>query len=94
MDLITVDPHIAVVTGLIQSFNGVTSCRKRKGEDLNSFASRFRRLAADYLLHAGSTSSSQVGEVPAITLLNNAALSDDTLKIAKLQLIALSESRM
>ena len=93
VDLIAVDPPIAVVTRLIDSFNKVTACKKRKGEDLTSFASRFRGLAAEHLMHAGATSSSQIGEVLSITLLNNAALSEGTLTNAKLQLIALAESR-
>ena len=93
VDLIAVDPPIAVVTRLIDSFNQVTNCRKRRGEDLNSFVSRFQGLAAEHLMHAGATSSSQIGEVLAITLLNNAALDESTLTNAKLRLISLAESR-
>ena len=44
-------------------------------------------------MHAGATSSSQIGEVLAIALLNNAALGGSTLTDAKLRLISLVESR-
>ena len=45
-------------------------------------------------MHAGTTSSSQIGEVLAITLPNNAALGESTLTNAKLCLFSLAESRM
>lgn len=44
-------------------------------------------------MRAGSKSSSQTGEVLAITLLNNANLSDFTLKNAKLRYIGMAEER-
>ena len=44
-------------------------------------------------MHGGLSSSSQVGEVLAITLLNNANLSEETLTSAKLQLISLAQAR-
>ena len=94
IELIAVDLPIAVVSRLIASFNKVTSCRRRRSEDLNTFVSRFRGLAADHLMHGGLSSSSQVGEVLAITLLNNASLSDETLTNAKLQLISLAQARV
>ena len=92
IELIAVDPPIAVVSRLIQSFNAVTNCRRNRSEDLGSFVSRFRGLAADHWMHGGLSSSSQVGEVLAITLLNNANLSEETLTSAKLQLISLAEA--
>ena len=46
VDLIAVDPPIAWVTRLIDSFKQVTNFRKLRGEDLNAFVSRFQGLAA------------------------------------------------
>ena len=90
VDLVATDPPISIVTRLIDSFNKVTGCRKKKGDDLSTFVSRFHGLAAEHLMNAGSKDSSQVGEVLAITLLNNAALSNGTLTNTKFQLIALA----
>ena len=93
MELIAVDPPMAIVSRLITSFNQVTNCRRGRNEDLGAFVSRFRGLAADHLMHGGLSPASQVGEVLAITLLNNANLSEDTLSNAKIQLINHAEAR-
>ena len=71
----------------------MTNCQRRGSESLSSFVSRFRGLAADHFLHLEVSASSQVIEILAITLLNNASLSDETLTNAKLQLIALVQAR-
>lgn len=94
MELIAEDPPITMVSRLISSFNKVSSCRCKKNEELPAFVGRFRGLAAEHLMHANPSSSSQVGEVLAITLLNNANLEKATLTNAKLQLIALDEQRI
>lgn len=44
-------------------------------------------LASEHLIHTGGTSTSQVGEVLAFTLLNNANLEKATHQTAKMQLI-------
>lgn len=44
-------------------------------------------------MHSRASTSSQIGEVLAITLLNNANLEEGTLNNAKLQLISLAEAR-
>ena len=93
VDLIASDPPIAVVTRLTDSFNKVINCRRKPSEELNRFLSRYRGLAAEHVLGAGETSSSQVGEVLAITLLNNACIPETTPTNAKLQLIRLAEDR-
>ena len=93
IELIAIDSPVATVSRLIDSFHRVTNCRRRRNEDLRAFVPRFRGLAADHLMHGGLSSSSQVGEVLAITLLNNANLSEETLTNAKLQLIALAKER-
>ena len=93
VDTVAVDPPIAMVTRLISSFQKVTSCRRSKNEDLRVFVSRFRGLAATHLLHAIASSSSQIGEVLAVTLLNNANLDEGTLIIATSVLITLAEAR-
>ena len=73
VELLAVEPPIAVVTRLISSFNKVSMCTRRKNEDLSAFVSRFRGYAADHLMHAGVPANSQVGEILAITLLNNSS---------------------
>ena len=93
VELLAVDPPIAVVTRLISSFKDVTSCKRKKNEELVSFVSRFQGLAAEHLMHAGPSNSSQIGEVLAITLLNNADLAEQALTNAKLQLISHAEAR-
>lgn len=93
VNLIAVDPPIAGVSRLISSFNKVTSCERKQKEDLTMFVSRFRGLAADHLVQVNASSSSQIGEVLAITLLNNAKLAEGTLTNAKMSLIALAEDR-
>lgn len=93
VELIAVDPPIAMVSRLISSFNKVSSCRREKNEYLSVFVSRFRGLAAETSCISNACTSSQVGEVLAITLLNDANLEEGTLTNAKLQLISLAEAR-
>ena len=50
-------------------------------------------MAADHLMHANASTSSQTAEMLAIILLNNALLPDETLTAAKLELIRIAESR-
>lgn len=87
------DPPIAMVSRFISSFNKVSSCRRRKNEELFVFASRFRCLAAEHQMHANSPSSSQIGEVLSITVLNNGSLEEGTLTQAKLNFIQMAEQR-
>ena len=93
IELIAIDSPIATVFRLIDSLHRVNNCHHRRNEDLLAFVSRFRGLGADHLMHGGLSSSSQVGEVLAIKLLNNANLREETLTNAKLQLIALAKER-
>lgn len=79
--VVVIDPPIAVFTRLISSFNKIESIKRRSNEDLSSFASRFRDAAAEHLQHTYATSSFQVGQVFAITLLNNANMDENMLKI-------------
>jgi hypothetical protein len=65
----------------------------RAKEDLNQFTSRFWGLAADHLMHANASSTSQTAEILAILLLTNSLLPDDTLTAAKLELISSAKSR-
>ena len=53
LELIAVDPPIAVVSSFIGSFNRVTKCRRKGNEDLGSFVALFRGLAAEHLMHVG-----------------------------------------
>lgn len=93
VDLLAVEPPIAIVTRLISSFNKVSACVRHKSEDLSAFVSRFRGLAAEHMMHAGVSSNSQVGEILAITLLNNSNLSEETLSNAKMQLVGMAQSK-
>jgi hypothetical protein len=93
VELIATDPPMAVVSRLINTFNKVVGCKRKPKEAINTFVSRFWGLAADHLMHAGTSSSSQTAEMLAIILLNNASLQDETLTAAKLELIRLAESR-
>lgn len=93
VNVVAVDPPMATVTRLIGSFNKVSSLKRSKNEDLSMFVSRFRGAAAEHLQQTSSSPSSQIGQVMAITLLNNANLDENVLTNAKLQLIALAEER-
>lgn len=93
VDLIAVDPPIVVVSRLIESFNRVSNCRRRKGESLSSFVSRFSGLASEHLMHADTSPNSKIGEVLAITLITNANLGETTHQSAKIQLINAAKAR-
>lgn len=71
VEFLAVEPPMAIVTPLITSLNIVIICVRRHIEELSSFVSRFRVLAADHLLRAGVSATSQVGEVFAITFISN-----------------------
>lgn len=58
VDLVAKDPPLAQVTGLIGSFNKVTSCRRGSKEDISVFVSRLFGLAAKTLMHSNRSSSS------------------------------------
>ena len=60
---------------------------------MSAFAMRFRGLPGKHLRYCGASSSSQTGQVLAITLLNNAKLDDILLTNEKMQLISLAEAR-
>jgi hypothetical protein len=91
--LLATDPPMAIVSRLITTFNKVVLCKRKPNESLKVFVTRFWGLAADHLMHAGASSSSQTAEMLAIILLNNASLQDETLTAAKLELIRVAESR-
>ncbi len=94
VDLIAVDPPIVVVSRLIESFNRVSNCRRKKNESLSSFVSRFSGLASEHLMHADASPNSKIGEVLAITLITNANLGETTHQSAKIQLISAAKARM
>ena len=85
VNLVAIDPPIAMVSTPINSFHRVSTCRRKKNEDLSVFVSRFGGLAAEHLMHSNASTSTQIGEVLAITLLNNANLEEGTQTDAKLQ---------
>lgn len=91
--LVPVDLPITMVPRLISSYQKVTVCRLEKNEKLSTFASRFRSPAAKHLLHSQASSSLQIGEALAISLLNKAMLEEEIFTYAKLQLIAHAVSR-
>jgi hypothetical protein len=84
---------MVIVTRLISTFNQVVQCKRKPRESLKFFVTRFWGLAAEHLMHAGASSSSQTPEMLAIILLNNSNLQDETLTAAKLELIRVAESR-
>lgn len=93
VELIAVNPSIAVVSRLKHSFNPVSSCRPCRSKDITAFVSRFRGFVSDSVMNGGLFSSFKVGEVLAIFLLNNAALREETLRNAKFQLVTLLQGR-
>ena len=93
VNAVAVDAPISQVTRLISSYQTVISCTRKKEERLSAFAMRFRGLAGKHLRYCGASSSSQTGQVLAITLLNHAKLDDILLTNAKMQLISLAEAR-
>jgi hypothetical protein len=72
--ILATDPPMAIVSRLITTFTKVTTCKRKPKEDLTQFTSRFWGLAADHLIHANASTSSQTAEMLAIILLNNALL--------------------
>ncbi len=70
------NPPIAVVLSPILSFDNFTNYRRRMNEVLQTFASKFRGLAAEHIMHCGSDALAQTGEVLAIPLVNNAKVSE------------------
>ena len=93
VDLIAVDQPIMVVTRLIDIFNAVVNYKSGTNESINVYVSKFQGLASEHLMRAGTTNSDQIGEVLAITMLNNANLSSKNLNQAKMHLINLSQPR-
>lgn len=93
VDKIAKDPPTTVVTRLMNSFVKVQNCKRNKDMSFNSFVSKFMALASEHLIHSGGTSTSQVGEVLAFTLLNNANLEKATHQTAKMQLIQTAAER-
>jgi hypothetical protein len=84
---------MAIVSRLINTFSKVISRKRKPKEDINELNSRLWGLAADHLMHANASTSSQTAEMLAIILLNNSLLPDDTLTAAKLEIIRIEESR-
>jgi len=94
VDLIAKDPPTTVVTRLIDSFVKVQGCRRRKDQAIAPYVSKFVALASKHLIYSGATSESQVGEVMAITLLNNANLDRSTHQTATMQMIQTATQRL
>ncbi|CAN8076865.1 unnamed protein product [Agarophyton chilense] len=57
VNLVAIDPLIAVINRLISSFQEVNRCRRKKQEDVASFVTRFRVLAAIHLIYDGASPS-------------------------------------
>lgn len=88
MIVVAVDPPMAMVRRRIGFFNKALSLRRSKNEDLSLLISPFRGVAAEHIQQTGSCSSSQIVQVLAIILLNNANLDENVLTSANLQRIA------
>lgn len=74
-----VHPFIAFVFRLISSFHKVTNCRRPKQENTLVFVSGFRSLAETHPLHGKASSSSQIRECLAVTLLNHSNIDEKTI---------------
>ena len=92
-NIVAVDAPIAQITRLINTYQSVISCTRKKDERLSIFASRFRGLASKHLRYCGASTSSQTGQILAITLLNNTRLGEIVLTNAKVKLIVLAQDR-
>lgn len=86
-NLVAIDPQKDHFTRLLSPYQTVINFRRRNGENISTFVSRFSGLAATNLFHARSSPSSLTGQVLAITLLKNAYLDEGTLNNAKSDLI-------
>lgn len=78
-------PPIPSVTSLITSFNRFTSYHRKLNGEFAVFVYRFRTLDDTHLEHKNASPSSQIGQLLAITLLNNANLDENTLTQCQLQ---------
>ena len=72
VNLISIEPPIAIVSRKTSSLNKVSTCRRRKNELMSVFVSRFPGRSAENLMHSNASTSSQIVQIIAITLLNNA----------------------
>jgi len=93
VDKIAKDPPTTVVTRVMTSFVKVQNCKRPRDMKFTTYVSKFMALASEHLIHTGGTSRSQVGEVLAFTLLNNANLEKATHQTAKMQLIQTATER-
>jgi len=84
---------MTIVTRLMNSFQNVANCRRTRNESLEAYVIRFSGLASEHLMLAGASSSSKVGEVLAITMVNNANLGETTNTAAQMQLLHLAYER-
>lgn len=69
LELLAVEPPIAVVCNVISSLNSENTCARRKNKEPFAFMARFRGIAADNLMDAGVPANFQVGEILETTLL-------------------------
>jgi hypothetical protein len=87
------EPPMSLVSRLIKTLNDDIECRRGSTERLSTFVSRFWGLASTHLMHAQASQDFQLGEVPAIVLINNSTLDANKLASAKLELIRFAEVR-
>lgn len=90
--IVVADPQTSKVRRLIASFNKVSNYLWKNDEDIYVFVSCLRVTAAEHLEHSNPFSSSQIGQLIAINILNNANLDESTLTQCKLSLISLADT--
>ena len=93
LNKVGMDAPIAQVSRLMNTYQTVMTCKRKKDERLPVFAARFRGLSGKHLRHVGASPSSQTGQVLAIKLLNNDNFDENILTNAKMQLISLTENK-
>lgn len=91
--IVAVDVSMSKVTQKTTSFNRVTCSTRSKKANIKAFADRFSGLTPAHFEHVSAITSFQVGQVLAVTVLNNANLEESSLTSTKLQLIFLTEER-
>jgi hypothetical protein len=87
------EPPMSLVSRLIKTLNDAIECKRGTTQRLSTFVSLFWGLSSTHLMHAQASQDSQLGEMLAITVINNSTLDANSLASAKLELIRAAEVR-
>lgn len=83
VNILALEPLIAVFTRLIASSNRIKTCAIRISQDISALVLRFCRLVPDHFIHGGVAKKCS-SHINPFTLLNNLNFSVETLCNAKL----------